>query len=66
MEQTINDGNLTVKVTNNGQYPAQFVEGCALFMDAENNVVYYNSTYITDSDSEIKPREDSFGSARCL
>ena len=55
VEQTINDGNLTVKVTNNGQYPAQFVEGCALFMDAENNVVYYNSTYITDSDSEIKP-----------
>ena len=55
MEQTINDKNLTVVATNNGNVNAQFVEAYALFFDADNNVVSYDSTYVTDGDSEIKP-----------
>ena len=55
MEQTINDQNLTVIATNDGSYSAQFVEAYALFFDADNKVVSYDSTYVTDGDSEIKP-----------
>lgn len=55
MEQTINDKNLTVIATNEGNINAQFVEAYALFFDADNNVVSYSSQYITDGDSEIKP-----------
>lgn len=46
---------MTVTVTNNGTYPAQFVEAYALFFDSNSNVVYSNSGYVTDNDSEIKP-----------
>ena len=55
MEQTINDQNLTVVATNDGNANAQFVEAYALFFDADNKVVSYDSTYVTDGDSEIKP-----------
>lgn len=55
MEQTINDQNLTVIATNDGNMNAQFVEAYALFFDADNNVVSYESKYVTDGDSEIKP-----------
>ncbi len=55
VEQTINDKNLTVVVTNNGNINAQFVEAYALFMDGDGNIVSYSSNYITDGDSEIKP-----------
>ena len=55
MSQTINDQNLTIVATNNGPYNAQFVEAYALFMDAGNNIVRVDSTYVTDGDSEIKP-----------
>lgn len=55
MEQTINDKNLVVVATNDGSYSAQFVEAYALFFDADNKVVDYDDTYITDGDSEIKP-----------
>ena len=55
MEQTINDQNLTVIATNDGNTNAQFVEAYALFFDADNKVVSYDSTYVTDGDSEIKP-----------
>lgn len=55
MEQTINTENLTLVVTNTGGINAEFVEAYALFMDENNNVLSYDSTYITDGDSEIKP-----------
>jgi hypothetical protein len=52
---SINDKNVVVTVTNNGTQAAQFVEAYALFLDSDGNVVYYDSTYVTDGDSEIKP-----------
>lgn len=55
LEQSINDKNLTIVATNTGNVNAQFVEAYALFFDAENNVVSYASSYVTDGDSEIKP-----------
>ncbi len=55
LEQTINDNNLTVVATNQGDVNAQFVEAYALFFDAGGNIVSYNSAYLTDGDSEIKP-----------
>ena len=53
-QTTINDSNVIVEVTNNGSYPAEFVEAYALFFDANMNVVGFDSTYITDGDYEIK------------
>ncbi len=55
MEQTINDQNLTIVATNEGSVNAQFVEAYALFFDSDGKVVSYDSTYITDGDSELKP-----------
>lgn len=55
IEQTLNSENVTVSVTNNAEYPVLFVEAYALFFDSNDNIVGYNSTYVTDSDSEIKP-----------
>jgi hypothetical protein len=55
VEQTLNDKNVTVSVTNNGDYPAQFVKAYCLFFDADNNITKTDSTYVTDGDSEIKP-----------
>lgn len=55
VQQTLNDRNVTLSVTNEGDICAQFVEAYALFMDANDKVIQYASTYITDSDSEIKP-----------
>lgn len=40
--------------TNNGSEPAQFVEAIGLFFK-NGELVFYNSTYITDDDSELKP-----------
>lgn len=53
--QNLNDQNLTVTITNNGKTAAQFVEAYALFFDSNGKVIRYDSTYITDMDSEIKP-----------
>ena len=55
VQESINNSNVVVTVTNNGSYPAQFVEAYALFLDSAGNVVNYTSQYITDDDSEIKP-----------
>jgi hypothetical protein len=55
VEVNVNDSNVVVLVTNNGSKPAMFVEAYVLFYDANNNVVYASSGYVTDSDSEIKP-----------
>ena len=54
VEQNINDGNVTVVVTNNSDKPAQFVEAYALFFDSNNNIVSTTNTYVGDDDSEIK------------
>lgn len=54
-EDTVSDQHLTVRATNEGKLTAQFVEVYALFFDKDNNVISYDSTYITDSNSEIKP-----------
>ena len=56
-----NGENVSLSVTNNGSVGAQFVEAYALFMDADNNVVRYASTYLTDVDNEIKPGETLYG-----
>ena len=55
IEQTLNDRNVTVKVTNNGNSCAEFVEAHALFFDSSNNVISHTSNYVVDNDSEIKP-----------
>lgn len=55
MEQTINDKNITIRATNGGEYNAQFVEAYALFFDSDGKVIAYDSKYVTDNDSEIKP-----------
>ena len=51
----INDKNVIVQATNNGEYPAQFVRAYVLFFDKNGNVVDEKNTYLTDSASEIKP-----------
>ncbi|MCR5449768.1 MAG: hypothetical protein K6F23_10260 [Solobacterium sp.] len=55
VESTVNSNNVIVSVTNNGSVPAEFVEAYALFFDDSHNLVYVDSNYITDNDSEIKP-----------
>ncbi|MCR5088129.1 MAG: hypothetical protein K6C08_01285, partial [Oscillospiraceae bacterium] len=55
VNQILNDSNVTVTVANEGTINAQFVEAYALFFDEDDNVIGYDSTYVTDNDSEIKP-----------
>lgn len=55
MEQSLNDKNLTVVATNEGSLNAQFIEAYALFFDSDNKIISYDSAYITDGDSELKP-----------
>ena len=55
IEQTLNYHNVTVKVTNNGNSCAEFVEAHALFFDSNNNIISHTSNYVVDNDSEIKP-----------
>lgn len=43
-----------VTVTNNGEDPAEFVQGYGLFFKGEK-VVGFDSAYFTDDDSQIKP-----------
>jgi copper chaperone CopZ len=53
-EITINNSNVIVTLTNNGSEAARFVQAYALFMDSSGNIVYTDSGYITDDDSELK------------
>lgn len=55
VQQVLNDKNVTVTVTNEGDINAQFVQAHALFFDAAGHVIEHSSSYITDNDSEIKP-----------
>lgn len=50
------DGGAVFQVTNNGGEPAEFVQGYALFFLGDE-LVYRDSRYFTDDDSEIKPGE---------
>ena len=54
IEETLNNHNVTVKVTNNGNSCAEFIEAHALFFDSNNNIICYTSNYVVDNDSEIK------------
>lgn len=51
---TINDSNITITATNNGDYNAQFVQAYALFLDSNGKVIKVDSGYLTDIDDEIK------------
>lgn len=53
VQNDITDGAV-FQVTNNGEESAEFVEGYALFF-LNGELVYYETTYFTDDDSEIKP-----------
>ena len=52
IQNDIKDGAV-FQVTNNGEEPAEFVEGHALFFLGDE-LVQYESTYFTDDDSELK------------
>lgn len=53
VQNDIKDGAV-FQVTNNGENAAKFVEGYALFF-LNGELVYYDSVYFTDDESEIKP-----------
>lgn len=53
-EIIINNKNVIVSATNNGDKSIDYLEAYALFFDADGNVVYNNYTYISDSDGELK------------
>lgn len=50
------DGGAVFQVTNNGNAPAEFVEGYALYF-LEDQLVDYQTTYFTNDNSEISPGE---------
>ena len=50
-------GKEIVTVTNNGNVVANFVQVHCLFFDGDE-LVYYNSSYFTDSDYELKPGKE--------
>ena len=54
VEQTLNDKNVILAVTNNGDKAAEFVKAYVLFLDSDNNIIKYDANYITDDDCEIK------------
>ena len=56
VEQYLNDHNVVLSVTNNGGIAARFVKAYAFFFDADNNILDYDETFVTDIDYEIKPR----------
>lgn len=55
LQYTINNQNVVVSVTNNGDKTAKYVKAYALFFDASGNLVDGDYGYVTDNDSEIKP-----------
>lgn len=50
------DGGAVFQVTNNGDKPAEFVEGYALYFSGDQ-LVDYESTYFVNDNSEINPGE---------
>jgi hypothetical protein len=61
VESNLNGQNLILSIKNNGEKPAEFVQGTALFFDANDQIVSTDFTYFTDNDSEIKPGESISG-----
>ena len=55
VEEAINDDNVIVTATNNGEEAAEYVEAYGLFLDKDGKVVGVDSVYLTDDDSELKP-----------
>lgn len=55
LDYSVSQKNVIINVTNNGSKTGEFVEATVLFFDSNNNLVYADTTYITDEDSEIKP-----------
>lgn len=55
LDETVNDHNLTVRATNNGDTDAFLLQAYALFFDKDNKLVSYDSEYITDGDAALKP-----------
>lgn len=55
LQYTINNQNVVVSVTNNGDKKAEYVKAYALFFDANGGVVDYDSGYVVDNDNELKP-----------
>lgn len=53
IEESRTDKKVILTCTNNGDEAAEFVEAYALFF-SEGKLIGYDSTYITDDDSEIK------------
>lgn len=53
IEESKTDEKVILTVTNNGSESARFVEAQALFFQA-GELVFYDSAYITDDESEIK------------
>ena len=45
---------LIIMCTNNGNLPAEFVEGIVLFLSG-NKCIDYETSYFTDNDFELKP-----------
>ena len=54
-QAAVNGENVTLTVTNSGNRAAQFLQGLVLFLDADNKVVGYDTDYLTDDESELKP-----------
>lgn len=57
--------SITVQVTNNGSYSAQFLEAYGLFFDADGNIIDYDSVYLTDAHNELKPGATLAEDLRC-
>lgn len=55
IEETVNEKNVVISITNNGEKSASFVEATALFFDNNGNLINYSSVYLVDNDGEIKP-----------
>ena len=55
VEDGLNGDVLTLAITNNGEYAAQFVEAYAVFMDENGTPLQISSNYVTDSNYEIAP-----------
>lgn len=57
VHQEVNDRNVTLIVTNNGESDAQYVQAYALFFDADNQIITTNNMFITNGDGVIRPGE---------
>lgn len=64
VEESKTDQKVVLTCTNNGEDAAQFVEAYALFFK-DGKLINYDSTYIVDDDSEIKPGATIAGELNC-